>query len=62
MSYTLFENHKNESFLAFTFKDTLGGDFERQQSFSGAVAAIDIWDYILSPNEIQKYAQCQGKM
>ena len=40
-------------------QDSLGGDFERQQSFSGAVGAIDIWDYILSPNEIQKYSECE---
>ena len=48
-------------FLAF--KNTLGGYFKSQPSCSDtAVVAIDICDstFFCLPNEIQKYAQCQG--
>ena len=45
------------------FKNTLGLDFKSQPSCSDtAVVAIDICDstFFCLPNEIQKYAQCQG--
>ncbi|XP_074509890.1 serum amyloid P-component-like [Sebastes fasciatus] len=36
-------------------QDSYGGDFDFKQSFVGKLSDIHMWDYALSPCEIQKY-------
>ena len=36
-------------------QDSHGGGFDLKQSFVGMMSDVHMWDYILSPCEIQKY-------
>ncbi|KAK5608442.1 hypothetical protein CRENBAI_025371 [Crenichthys baileyi] len=36
-------------------QDSYGGGFDSQQSFVGMMSYIHLWDYVLSPCEIQRY-------
>ncbi|MEQ2173259.1 hypothetical protein GOODEAATRI_030146, partial [Goodea atripinnis] len=36
-------------------QDSYGGGFDSQQSFVGMMSDIYLWDYVLSPCEIQRY-------
>ncbi|MED6249545.1 hypothetical protein ATANTOWER_015865 [Ataeniobius toweri] len=36
-------------------QDSYGGGFDSQQSFVGMMSDIHLWDYVLSPCEIQRY-------
>ncbi|XP_062309018.1 serum amyloid P-component-like [Osmerus eperlanus] len=38
-------------------QDSHGGSFEAQQSFTGQLTDVHMWDYVLSPCEVQAYAQ-----
>ncbi|XP_061591046.1 C-reactive protein-like [Cololabis saira] len=41
-------------------QDSHGGAFETTQSFVGMMSDVHMWDYILSPCEIQNYMNSQG--
>uniref|UniRef100_UPI003AABCAF3 serum amyloid P-component-like n=1 Tax=Centroberyx gerrardi TaxID=166262 RepID=UPI003AABCAF3 len=36
-------------------QDSHGGKFDAQQSFIGMISEVHMWDYVLSPSEIQLY-------
>lgn len=36
-------------------QDTHGGGFDMKQAFTGMVSDVHMWDYVLSPCEIQRY-------
>ena len=38
-------------------QDSHGGGFDVKQSFVGMMADVHMWDYIISPSEIQSYTQ-----
>ncbi|XP_061632366.1 serum amyloid P-component-like [Phyllopteryx taeniolatus] len=38
-------------------QDTYGGGFDAAQSFIGMISRLHMWDYVLSPNEIQRYEE-----
>ncbi|XP_036930110.1 C-reactive protein-like isoform X2 [Acanthopagrus latus] len=37
-------------------QDSHGGDFDVNQSFIGMMSDVHMWDYVVSPHEIQNYA------
>ena len=41
-------------------QDTLGGSFEKQQSLSGTLSHINIWNRIITDEEVQEMANCSG--
>ncbi|XP_061632367.1 serum amyloid P-component-like [Phyllopteryx taeniolatus] len=38
-------------------QDTYGGGFDATQSFIGMISRLHMWDYVISPNEIQRYEE-----
>ena len=51
----------NQDFISLehlTFQDKLGGGFQRFQSFSGQVAWLNVWDYILDDTSIKRISEC----
>ncbi|XP_019747691.1 C-reactive protein-like [Hippocampus comes] len=38
-------------------QDNYGGGFETSQSFVGMMSRVHMWDYVLSPKEIQRYEE-----
>ncbi|XP_067085290.1 serum amyloid P-component-like [Osmerus mordax] len=38
-------------------QDSHGGSFDAQQSFTGQLTDVHMWDYVLSPCEVQTYTQ-----
>ena len=43
-------------------QDSLGGQFNLLESFSGSLTALHIWDYILAPGEVLSLVNsCENK-
>ena len=42
-------------------QDSLGGSFEKQQSLSGILSNINVWERILTDDEVARMSKCFGK-
>ncbi len=42
-------------------QDEVGGGFEKQQSLSGVVSNLNMWDRILTDKEVERMSKCFGK-
>ena len=40
-------------------QDSLGGNFDKDQSFSGEMSQFGMWDYVLDRDLIKQMAECQ---
>ena len=47
--------------ILFCLQDEVGGGFEMQESLSGVVSGLNIWNKQLDQTQIENMAQCKGK-
>ena len=44
----------------FKYQDEVGGGFEKQQSLSGEISMLNMWDRLLTDLEVSRMAKCYG--
>ena len=42
------------------YQDEVGGGFEKQQSLSGEISMLNMWDRLLTDLEVSRMAKCYG--
>ena len=53
--------HAGGIFVLGQESDEVGGGFEKQQSLSGEISMLNIWDRLLTDLEVSRMAKCYGK-